>query len=213
MIFNKQLNVLVLAPHTDDGELGCGGTISKICRQGHSVYYIAFSAAEQSVSPEFPSDILRKEVVEATSVLGVNKNNLIVLDFEVRNFVSRRKDILEKMVSINREINPDLVFLPSTNDTHQDHQIISSEGFRAFKRTSILGYELPWNNLSFYGQVFIHLEDFNLNDKICALNKYESQSSRPYFNSEVVKSLSIIRGQQIGTKYAEAFENIRLVVR
>ena len=54
--------VLVLAPHTDDGELGCGGTISRMVEEGREVYYAAFSTAAESVPPPFPPDILEKEV-------------------------------------------------------------------------------------------------------------------------------------------------------
>jgi LmbE family N-acetylglucosaminyl deacetylase len=64
---NKK-RVLVLAPHTDDGEFGCGGTISKMISEGHDVYYAAFSACQQSVLPQFPSDILITEVKAATKV-------------------------------------------------------------------------------------------------------------------------------------------------
>ena len=63
----KPNKVLVLAPHTDDGEFGCGGTISKLIYQGVEVHYVAFSACEQSVLPEFPSDILITEVKKSNS--------------------------------------------------------------------------------------------------------------------------------------------------
>ena len=56
--------VLILAPHTDDGEFGCGGTISKFIEEGIELYYVAFSACQQSVLKEFPSDILITEVKE-----------------------------------------------------------------------------------------------------------------------------------------------------
>ena len=62
--------ILVLAPHTDDGEFGCGGTINKMIEEGNEVYYAAFSACQQSVLPQFPQDILITEVKAATKVLG-----------------------------------------------------------------------------------------------------------------------------------------------
>ena len=55
MVGNK---ILLLSPHTDDGELGCGGTVAKLIEQGKEVFYVAFSACEQSVLPQFPKDIL-----------------------------------------------------------------------------------------------------------------------------------------------------------
>ena len=207
------MRVLVLAPHTDDGEFGCGGTIAQFVPEGHEVHYVAFSAAEKSVAPEFPSDILRKEVVEATSILGIPPENLRVLDFEVRAFPANRQEILEVMVRLQAELKPDIVFLPSTSDTHQDHQTISSEGFRAFKKTTMLGYELPWNNLSFTTSSFVMLTEESLGRKVLALEQYKSQASRSYATADFVRSLARVRGSQVGASHAEAFEVIRWIIR
>ena len=62
---NNYHNILVLAPHTDDGELGVGGTINYLIEQGHKVVYAAFSTAEESVPEGFPKDILKTEVRKA----------------------------------------------------------------------------------------------------------------------------------------------------
>ena len=56
-------NVLVLAPHTDDGELGAGGTIAKLIASGSKITYVAFSSAAQSVPEDFPADILKTELI------------------------------------------------------------------------------------------------------------------------------------------------------
>ena len=207
------MRILVLAPHTDDGEFGCGGTIARFVGEGHDVHYVAFSAAEKSVKSEFPSDILRKEVVEATGALGIPRQNLQVLDFEVRDFPAQRQAILDVMVALQAELDPEIVFLPSTSDTHQDHQVVSAEGFRAFKRTTILGYELPWNNLAFVTNTFVLLEESHVARKMEALRQYGSQLHRPYAGSDYMRHLATVRGVQIGAKYAEAFEGIRNVIR
>ena len=207
------MRVLVLAPHTDDGEFGCGGTIARLVSEGHDVHYVAFSAAEKSVAPRFPPDILRKEVMDATRVLGIPPDNVEVLKFEVRDFPMHRQEILEVMVRLNEELDPSLVFLPSTNDTHQDHQTVSAEGFRAFKKRSILGYELAWNNLTFVTSAFVHLTEAQVNLKARSLEEYKSQAGRPYVTAEYVRNLASIRGTQIGATYAETFEAIRWVMR
>jgi LmbE family N-acetylglucosaminyl deacetylase len=207
------MRVLVLAPHTDDGEFGCGATIAKFVAEGHEVHYVAFSSAEKSVSPEFAPDVLRKEVVAATAVLGIPSRNLRVLDFEVRDFPACRQDILEVMVRLNADLQPDIVYLPATSDTHQDHQTISAEGFRAFKRTSLFGYELPWNNLTFTSSAFVVTEEAFIAKKIQALACYKSQADRSYATPEFIRSLARVRGTQIGVPYAEAFEAIRAVRR
>jgi LmbE family N-acetylglucosaminyl deacetylase len=200
---------LVLAPHTDDGELGCGGTIARLVSEGVEVYYVAFSACEQSVLPHFPSDILITEVKAATKLLGISESNLILLKYDVRTFNYNRQAILDDILTIKSSVNPDLVFIPSVNDIHQDHATIANEAIRAFKFTTILCYELPWNNFNFNTTCFIELNDHSLNLKINALKKYESQSHRPYANEDFIRSLARIRGVQINTRFAEVFEVIR----
>ena len=205
--------VLVLAPHTDDGEFGCGGTIAKLVDEGKCVYYVAFSAAERSVPAEYPSDVLRKEVKQATSILGISPGNLEISDFVTREFPQARQEILDKMIEIRERTKPDLVFLPSSFDIHQDHHTIFSEGLRAFKSTSILGYEAPWNNLVFETKCFVYLKSEHLDRKISAMKCYKSQAFRNYASEDFLKSLARTRGTQIGVKYAETFEVIRWVLR
>lgn len=210
MTFRK---ILVLAPHTDDGEFGCGGALRKWVKEGKEIYYIAFSSAEQSVPQGMPDDILKKEIREAIKELGIPLDNLILLDYPVRNFPAHRQSILDYMISIRDQINPELVLLPSTNDTHQDHQTIIQEGFRAFKQTSMIGYEMPWNNLNFSTNLFVSLEENHIVTKIKALKYYKSQSGKDYTTDDFIRSLARVRGVQIGVEYAETFEVIRWVIR
>ncbi|WP_082582886.1 PIG-L deacetylase family protein [Frateuria sp. Soil773] len=202
---------LVLAPHTDDGEFGCGGTIAKLAEAGTRVIYVAFSAAEQSVPAHLPRDVLRKEVKEATRRLDIAPDDCLVLKHEVRRFPEFRQAILDDMICLNRDYRPDLVFLPSLNDTHQDHYVIAQEGFRAFKRTSMLGYEVPWNNLDFKTTCFSILKESHIAKKMAAVACYDSQRGRAYSNPEFLRSLAVMRGVQIGAEYAEAFEVVRWV--
>jgi len=205
--------ILILAPHTDDGEFGCGGSIARFIEEKKEIYYIAFSGAEKSVPEGMPKDILRKEVIKATSILGIKESNISVLKYPVREFSKFRQDILEDMIKFEREIKPDLIFLPSTTDTHQDHQVIASEGFRAFKKSTMLGYEIPWNNLSFVTNAFINFGVKHIDKKIDALKCYISQLSRNYVNEQYIRSLAITRGAKIGTEYAETFEVIRWIIK
>lgn len=205
--------ILILSPHTDDGEFGCGGTIAKLANKHKDVFYVAFSSAEKSVPEDFPRDILREEVAKATRILGIPPENLILFNYEVRDFPEHRQDILEDMVKLNTEIKPDLVLLPSPNDTHQDHYTIAHEGFRAFKRTSMLGYEVPWNNLTFHTNTFVLLSEEELDKKVQALACYESQRGRAYAEEDFIRSLAKTRGIQIGGGYAEVFEAVRWVIR
>lgn len=211
MISDKIKRVLVLAPHTDDGEFGCGGTISKLLQKGVEVYYAAFSACEQSVLPEFPKDILIKEVKEATGELGIPKENLFLYKYDVRTFNFKRQEILDDMIRLKNKIHPDLVFIPSLNDVHQDHATIAMEAVRAFKFNSILSYELPWNNFTFSNTYFSVLSKVEVGVKLESLKKYKSQAHRTYASEEYIRSLARTRGVQIGQEYAEVFEVVRLV--
>lgn len=207
---SKFNNILVLAPHTDDGELGLGGTINKMISEGKNVTYAAFSTAEESVPEGFPKDILKTEVRNATSVLGIKPENLLIFNYQVRKLNFSRQEILEDLIRIRRDSHFDLVFMPSLHDIHQDHTTMAKEGLRAFKNTTIFGYELIWNNLTFNTQCFIKLNKEHIDTKIRALKEYHSQGKRDYLSEDFIRSLARSRGVQAGCEYAEAFEVVRL---
>lgn len=212
-MITKFKKVFVLAPHTDDGEIGAGATIAKLCDSGAEVFYFAFSTAEQSVPEGFPKDVLKQEVKKATAQLGIKPENLFIYNFEVRKLNYFRQDILEILVAKKRDLKPDLVLLPSLHDIHQDHQTIAQEGVRAFKNITLLGYELIWNNLSFNFTSFANLDEKHLAKKSLALAEYKSQGMRHYMSKEFIYSLAQMRGVQIGVKYAESFEVIRWILK
>ncbi|MDN3511647.1 MAG: PIG-L deacetylase family protein [Candidatus Jettenia sp. CY-1] len=204
--------ILILAPHTDDGEMGCGGSIAKFIEEDKEVFYAAFSTADESVPPGFPKNILEIEVKDATRKIGIRPQNLIIYKFEVRKLNYFRQEILEELIKLKKEINPDLIFMPSLHDSHQDHLTVAHEGLRAFKTKTILGYELIWNNLTFNTTSFIKLDKRHVKKKSDALMKYESQRERDYMSKKFVLSLAKARGIQIGTEYAEAFEVVRWIM-
>jgi LmbE family N-acetylglucosaminyl deacetylase len=211
MITNKK--ILVLAPHTDDGEFGCGATIAKLIEDGNTVYMAAFSACEQSVLKKYPSDVLVTEIKNATKELGIAPENLFLYDYNVRIFNERRQDILQDLIGLREKINPDIIFMPSLKDIHQDHNVIANEGLRAFKFSSILAYEMPWNNLTFDTSSFVILEERHIQKKVDALKEYKSQSHRAYCNEEFIRSLARTRGVQINAQYAETFEVVRWIIK
>ena len=101
--FSKLKNVLVLAPHTDDGELGVGGTIAKLKESNVNVTYVAFSTAQQSVPQGFKSNILKEEVKKAVGSLGINLKDLILYDYEVRKLSYYRQNILEDLITLKKK--------------------------------------------------------------------------------------------------------------
>jgi N-acetylglucosamine malate deacetylase 1 len=203
--------VLVLAPHTDDGEFGCGGTMARLVERGADVRYVAFSIATRSLPEGFPPDTLAREVREATAELGIPEGNLTVHDFDVRTFPDRRQEILELLVALWEDWRPDAVFQPSLHDVHQDHQTVAQEGLRAFKRTTVLGYEIPWNNFDFAYQAYFALEERHVERKVAALARYASQQHRRYSDPEYARSLARIHGINVNRAYAEVFHVYRVV--
>ncbi len=204
--------VLVLAPHTDDGEFGCGGTMARLADAGAEVRYVAFSIATKSLPEGFPPDTLAREVREATVLLGIPPEQLTVHDFEVRTFPDRRQDILELLIELWEDWQPEAVLMPSLHDIHQDHQVVAAEGLRAFKRTTILGYEIPWNNFNFEYQAYFELERSHLERKVGALACYASQQHRKYADPEYIWNLARTHGINVGREFAEVFTVYRVLV-
>lgn len=207
----KPKRVLVLAPHTDDGEFGCGGAIARFLEDGAEVFSAAFSTCEESVPEGFEKDALVHEVRAATIALGIPVQNLMVRSYPVRKFPDYRQEILEDLVKIRAEVRPDLVFLPCAQDIHQDHQVIAAEGLRAFKAATVLGYEVPWNNLTMDFTTLVVLEERHVRQKLAALACYKTQLHRFYASEEIIRSLLRSRGLLVGREFAEAFQLVRLV--
>jgi N-acetylglucosamine malate deacetylase 1 len=205
--------ILILSPHTDDGEISAGGTIARLAHEGWEIFYLCFSSCEKSLGPCDSRDALKDECRKATSILGIPRKNVTLLEFEVREFPSRRQEILDTMISFGREIAPEHVIAPSSFDTHQDHHVIYEESLRAFKKNgTIWGMEHPWNNITFRTDIFVPLEKEHIDRKIEALQCYSSQSFKDYFREDYIRANALTRGMNIGRKYAEVFECIRMVI-
>ena len=89
------------------------------------------------------------------------------------------------LVELWEELQPDAVFQPSHHDVHQDHQTIAQEGLRAFKRTTVLGYEIPWNNFDFAYGAYIALEQRHVERKVAALGEVRLAAAPPLRESGV----------------------------
>lgn len=208
----KPNKILILSPHTDDAELGCGGSIARWKEEGKEVYLAVFSTAEESVPQGMPPDTLQKEFYQSMETFAIPRSNLFVYHYPVRKLSYHRQEVLEELVKLRRTVKPDLIIIPSGNDLHQDHQVVHMEGLRAFKDMSIMAYELPWNHIHFTVQGFIALEERHIAKKIEALKSYRSQIdiSRPYFTPEFILALAKVRGTQINKPFAEVYEILRI---
>lgn len=193
--------VLLLAPHLDDVELGAGGLVARLSETSH-ITYMGFYT---------PHD-LRSEFRQSADILGINE--IILYDFDRRTFPSHRQEILEILYDYDKKHDVDLVLTPATTDIHQDHQTITDEAIRAFRRSTILGYEVPGNNLLINQRCLVRLKEEHINKKIEALSCYKSQlkTRAPKFTEEYTRSRTINYGVHIHAKYAEIFEVIKLVI-
>ena len=198
---DEKKRALVLSPHPDDAELGCGGTIAKLIEEGWDVHVIYFSAVEDRYST------LVEEAQESSDFMGFSCE---ILDFTTRFFPKDRQKILQKLCDCSKLQYYDVVFTPVTTDIHQDHNTVTNEAKRAFRKCTLLGYELPWNNLSVTLNCFIPLKERHVKKKLKAIDCYNSQKHNPYFDKTFLRSIVKMRGVQLSSPYAEGFETIKV---
>ncbi len=197
--------VLAIAPHMDDVELGAGATIHRLTKC-NEVWYVGLSMPPLVESPTF-----MKEFEASSGVLGLDPSRIILRSYDPRNLFDSRMDILQLFYDLYRKIEPDIVFVPNSQDIHQSHEVVYAEARRAFKFTTMLGYELPWNSMDFSMDVFISLTKQEVDTKIRAINEFATQKNRLFFSNDIVGDLARVRGKQVGKEFAECFELIRLI--
>ncbi len=204
--------ILLLSPHTDDVELGCGGSVAKFIERGDEILWVAFSVAEDSLPEGMPKDTLAREFEKVVKDYGLGEDQREILEFRVRHMSEHRQEVLDHLVRVRTKFQPDIVIGPSMHDYHQDHQVVANEMVRAFKSSaSIICYELPWNNVRFDSQLFVTLEERHIEMKWKALQEYYSQmvNRRGYFEREFIFGMARTHGVQCNNRFAEAFEVIR----
>ncbi len=207
-MFNR---VLAVGAHTDDVEIGCGATLARLVEEGAEARVIAFSRAEQSLPEGYPLDALEKECRRSFGHLGLEAGAVTVHHFPVRRLGEHRQDILEELVAVARSYAPDLVLSHNSSDSHQDHEVIHHESVRAFRGSSVLGYEIPWNQSEHVIDTYWEVDDRHLKVKSRMLGEYRTQQvkGRSYMTDEFVYSAATFRGFQARMQYAEAFETVR----
>jgi LmbE family N-acetylglucosaminyl deacetylase len=197
--------ILAIAPHVDDVELGAGASIYQLSKK-NEVCYVGLS-----LPPLVDAEAILEEFRASSRILGLDSKRVILKNFDPRNLFDSRGEILQLFYELNRDLKPDLVFIPNSQDMHQSHEVVYAEARRAFKFTTLLGYELPWNSMDFSMDVFITLDKESVDAKVAAINAYKTQKSRLFFSNDIVGDLARVRGKQIGREYAECFELLRLV--
>lgn len=198
--------VLCLGAHPDDIELGCGALLHRIAPLGE-VLCATFSDNQKNP--------LLKNVVEehyrSMAVLGVPRESILVEKFITRIFQDQRQEILERMLKLRREFQPDLIFVHSRQDIHQDHNVMTEEALRAYRGITVLGFDVIRSSYGFFPHFLVEVEEEDVNAKIEALRQYDTYSDKYYFNPELLRSIMVRHGALAERPFAEGFDILRIV--
>ena len=191
--------ILTLSAHPDDSEIGAGGFLSK----SQNVVHCIFTNCSDT-------GVTREEIEGAQKALGITDYRLF--NFTNKELYKSSMQVREIMEDLRDELNPEIVVAPCTRDTHQDHRTVMEEAMKVFKKTTLLGYILPWNTYNIEPTLFCKLGPTDVESKISSLRCYRSQSSKLYMDADRIRGWAKYIGWKIGVEYAEGFEVIRMVI-
>lgn len=198
--------VLFLGAHPDDIELGCGALLHHIARHTE---VLCVTLSDNQKNPDLQN--VKAEHYQAMAVLGVPEDKVILGPFTTRVFHEARQEILEYFLRLRREFSPDLIFVHSRQDVHQDHLTMTDEALRAFRGITLLGFDVVRSSYGFFPHFLVEVTEANVNKKIEALSKYETYRDRYYFNSELTRSIMVRHGALAERAFAEGFDILRIV--
>jgi len=198
--------VLFLGAHPDDIELGCGALLHHIVKQTN---VLCVTLSDNQKNPDLKN--VKDEHYEAMAVLGVPKGKIILGPFVTRVFPDSRQEILEYFLKLRRDFDPDLIFVHSKQDVHQDHNTMTDEALRAFRGITVLGFDVVRSSYGFFPHFLTEVTEEDVNKKIEALSKYETYRDRYYFNSELTRSIMVRHGALAECPFAEGFDILRIV--
>lgn len=211
----RKRNILAVGAHADDVEIGCGGTVARHVKRGDNMILLVM--AESSYT-HYDGTVLRTleegkaEEMNAAKILGAK---LINLGFETKN-VPYSSESIEAINKIIDDYNIDTIYTHWYHDTHQDHSRTTQSVISAGRYVrNILVYEPEYpagrSYLGFWNQYYVDITS-TFDIKMEALRCHESQMKK-YGDSflEAVEARARHRGYEIGTRYAECFEVLRLL--
>jgi LmbE family N-acetylglucosaminyl deacetylase len=200
--------VLFLGAHPDDIELGCGALLHHIVKKT-DVLCVTLSDNQQNPSLRNVKD----EHYASMAVLGIPKEKIVLGPFTTRVFPDSRQEILEYFLQLRRDFKPDLIFVHSRQDVHQDHNTMTDEVLRAFRGITVLGFDVVRSSYGFFPHFLVEVTEEDVNKKIEALSKYETYRNIYYFNSELTRSIMVRHGALAEVPFAEGFDILRIVGR
>ena len=201
-------SVLFLGAHPDDIELGCGALLHHIVNQTE---VLCVTLSDNQKNPDLQN--IKTEHYQAMEVLGVPEDKVIFGPFTTRVFPDSRQEILEYFLKLRREFGPDLIFVHSKQDIHQDHLTMTDEALRAFRGITVLGFDVVRSSYGFFPHFLVEVTEEDVNKKIEALACYETYRDRYYFNSELTRSIMVRHGALAERPFAEGFDILRIAGR
>ncbi|MBI1998853.1 MAG: PIG-L family deacetylase [Parcubacteria group bacterium] len=198
--------ILIFGGHPDDVEIGMGGTARKLATNGRDVFICVATVPNQAA-------LRKKEAAQAVKILGAEQ--VIFLPVPLKRFGINRETIgaIDKIITRH---NPSAVFTHSLGDSHQDHLALTNSILSAARRNSfsVFMYEqiIPGGitPVPFHPHLFVDISA-SIDDKIKAIEAHKSQVKKYGENwTESVRGRAVMRGHQIGVKYAEAFEVVKI---
>lgn len=198
--------ICFLGAHPDDIELGCGALIAHI---GNSADIRVVTLSDNQKNPSLTN--LINEHYASMASLGLSSDKVILASFETRKFQELRQEILEYLFKFGKEFQPDVVFTHTQADLHQDHKTVTEETLRAFRGTTVLGFDVIRSSYGFFPNFLVEVSESDVKAKINALAQYKTYESKYYFEEEITRATLIRNGALVERRYAEGFDTLRII--
>jgi LmbE family N-acetylglucosaminyl deacetylase len=203
------LTVLCLGAHSDDIEIGCGGTILRLVEEYPQldVYWVVFGARGQRVDEAQKSAEL--------FLAGAKSKQILIRNFRDGYFPYIGAEIKDEFEELKKQVSPDLIFTHYRKDLHQDHRLIEELTWNTFRHHLVLEYEIPkYDGDLSTPNFFVCLDEAVVMRKVQYLQEsFESQRDKYWFTDDTFLSLMRIRGVEAKSagQYAEGFYAYKLV--
>ena len=203
----KPLNILCLGAHSDDLEIGCGGTLLRLLAEQEAVVrWVVFGCSGRR------SEEARKS---AESMLDAAREKQVKLhEFRDGFFPYLGGEVKEAFEELKGQVSPDLIFTHTRKDLHQDHRLLNELTWNTFRNHLIFEYEIPkYDGDLGSPNLFVPLDDAVVEKKLRHLMQhFASQRDKRWFDEETFRGLLRVRGVEAGERYAEAFYCRKIVL-
>jgi LmbE family N-acetylglucosaminyl deacetylase len=206
LFFGKK--ICFIGAHPDDIELGCGALISNILGKTE---ILCVTLSDNQRNPALKN--LVEEHFNSMAQLGVPRERVRLESFVTRRFPQDRQEILEYLYQLNKEFHPAIVFTHTRSDIHQDHEQVTEEVLRAFRGTTVLGYDVTRSSYGFFPHFLVEVTEKDVERKIAALSQYKTYNDKYYFSPELIRSTLVRHGALAEFPLAEGFDILRIVGR